>query len=102
MCDMSDRYVLLTPQAAADRLAEAYDVPELTPGLLDREPERQRKAGRYLPTYPVLFQDSKPVDPDMPGGGPPPDRWIYESYPWGVFPKCPYHPWVYGLPAVED
>lgn len=37
-------------RSAADRLAAAHDVPELSAGLLDREPTRDH--GKYLKTTP--------------------------------------------------
>lgn len=48
MCDDVPR---LDPRSAADRLAQRYDVPELTTGVLDREPTRDH--GKYLKTTPA-------------------------------------------------
>jgi hypothetical protein len=60
----------LAPRAAADRLAARQDVPELTAGLLGREPTRDH--GKFLPTSPGphSWEYGPGAWPDEPG-------WLY-------------------------
>jgi hypothetical protein len=96
MCQ--DPVPLLTPEAAADRLAARQDVPELTAGLLDREHERE--ASHYLKTTPAdrtggFGRPGGLFDPDWPYV---PDRPVAEYGRYSALGG--YGPLIQGLPEI--
>jgi hypothetical protein len=96
---MCDELPELTVKAAADRLADRHDVPELTAGLLDRE--RAREAEHYLKTDPGPSWAAAPYPwpLDQPGETIDPD-WLYRG-PWGPVPRLSGRgPLTGGLPEL--
>jgi hypothetical protein len=97
---MCDHLPELSPEAAADRLADRLDVPELSAGVLDRE--RDRQAAHYLKTDPGQAWTSGPYPwpLDQPGETIDPD-WLYRG-PWGPLPHLSGRgPLLQGLPEAS-
>lgn len=75
-----DRLPSLDPRAAADRIAERYDVPELSAGLLGRERDRQAEQ------YRQMAADGRWLTIEAPASWPGPGfahRFAYGPAPWG-------------------